>query len=48
MYRKLFNHIGYCKCCGIKMLLHGYDSQNHISRIMKQKKSVMNVHFGKI
>lgn len=38
MGKKLFNHIVYCNCCGAKILLHGYDSQNHINYIMKQKK----------
>lgn len=38
MGEKLFNHIVSCSCCGIKTVLCGYDLQDRISRIMKQKR----------
>ena len=35
--KRLFSHIGRCNCCGIKILLHGYDSQDRLNRIMRQR-----------
>lgn len=37
MAKRLLNYIRRCACCGSKVLLHGYDSQNRIARIMEQK-----------
>lgn len=37
MAQKLLTRIKYCSCCGAKVLLLGYDSQNRITRMMKQK-----------
>lgn len=36
MKRKILNGIRFCKCCGARMLLQGYDTQHRLSHIMNR------------